>query len=241
MDYNKQYYNEDRRVGDQCFFDGTDTYIHFNADLKSFLFHPGQITVDTGRSVGLENIARYRGEADPAELTLEFYVGGPSYEATQTNISNLFLAAEQCIIRREGDIFEYAAVLTDREVEDTEVEPYHLVTCTFAAVRRKPLSTIYTEKDIVIFNEGNTKSGARISFTATKACESFQVMGITLNGIQKGKTYVIDGMKGRVTADGINYFANTDLIDFPKILPGKNEIHLSESMPVMVSFYPVFL
>ena len=131
-------------------------------------------------------------------------MGGPSYEATQTNISNLFPAAEQCIIRREDDILSDAAVLTEREVEDTEVEPYHLVSCTFAAVRRKPLSTIYTEKDIVIFNEGNTKSGARISFTATKACESFQVMGITLNGIQKEKRKrERNGMKGRVTADGI--------------------------------------
>ena len=83
-----------------------------------------------------------------------------------------------------------------RQESSGAVSYTHLDVYKRQAVRRKPLSTIYTEKDIVIFNEGNTKSGARISFTATKACESFQVMGITLNGIQKGKTYVIDGMKG---------------------------------------------
>lgn len=240
FDYNPQYYNEDKQVGERCFFDGKDVYIDFNADLKSFEVTPGAIDSDFSPAAGRSNFNLFNIEAEPAELVAEFYVGGPSYEATQTNISNLLIAAKQCVIRKEGDIFEYAAVLIDRDSENTEVEPYYLLSLKFAVIRRKPLVIKKFEKTAVIYNEGNVPSGVCISISPEKALETFTVAGITIKDLNPGTTYVIDGIAGRVTANGVNYFAHTDLIDFPKIQPGKNEIVMSEKIPVTVSFYPVF-
>ena len=70
--------------------------------------------------------------------------------------------------------------------------------------------------------------------------KSVTVMGITVTELDPGITYVIDGIEGRVTANGVNYFGHTDLIDFPKIQPGGNRFEISENVPVTVSFYPVF-
>lgn len=240
VNYNPQYYNEDRQIGDRCFFDGKDVYIDFNADLKSFEVTPGKIDADYAPGTGSSGLDLYSVDADPMELTTEFYVGGPSPEAVQTNISNMLLAARQCVIRKEGDIFEYAAVLTDRDSEDTEVEPYYLLSLKFAVIRRKPLVTHQIQQTAVIYNEGNVASGARISLSPETEMDSVTVMGITVMDLEPGITYMIDGITGRVTANGINYFGHTDLIEFPKIQPGENEIEVSGSIPVTVSFYPVF-
>ena len=240
MDYDKNYYSEDRRVGDRCFFDERDTYLEFNADLKSFEISPGALNTDYAPQAGLNGFQLYHFECDPMLLDMEFYIGGPSYEAVQTNISQLLKTARQCVIRKEGDIFEYAGVLIDRASENTGVEPYYLLSLRFAVIRRKPRVTKQICGSATIYNEGNEESGVWISVTPESEMESITIMGITLEDLSPGVTYVIDGLAGRVTANGINYFAHTDIIDFPKMQPGKNEIVVSEEIPITVSFYPVF-
>lgn len=240
LDYNPHYYNEDNQIGDRCFFDGKDVYLDFNADLKEFRLTPGKMDADYSPTPGGCAFNLFSADAEPMELSLEFYVGGPSPEAVQTNISGLLMAAKQCVIRREGDIFEYAAVLTGRDSEETGVEPYYLLSLEFSVIRRKPLVSHQIVDTAVIYNDGNTASGAKISISPEKAMDSFTVMGITIEDLEPGITYVIDGMEGRVTANGVNYFAHTDLIEFPKIQPGKNEIVMSAAVSVTVSFYPVF-
>lgn len=239
-DYNPVYYNEDTQVGESCFLDEKNSYIDFNADLKTFLVRPGGMTTDYSVGSGRSDFNLFQSELDPMELMMEFYVGGPSYEATQTNLSNLFLAAKQCVIRKEGDIFEYPAVLIERSSEDTEVEPYYLVTCRFAAIRRKPLVERKLTQSSIVYNEGNVMSGLRIILEPESAIKEFTIAGITISDLSPGISYMIDGITGSVTANGVNYFAHTDIIDFPKIKPGKNEIKMSEDIPVIVSFYPVF-
>lgn len=240
MDYNANYYNEDRRVGDQCFFGDKDVYIEYNADLKEFSITPGSISSDYGKKAGLSGLQLYHIDADPIRLDLVFYVGGPSIEAAQTNISNLLLAARQCVIRKEGDVYEYDAVLIDRNSEDTGVEPYHQVSLSFAAIRRKPLVKKKMVSDMEIYNPGNVKSGAKISLYPETALDTVTVMGATINGVNPGITYVIDGISGRVTADGVNYFSHTDIIEFPKLTPGRNHISLSPMVPATIEFYPVY-
>ena len=240
MDYNPRFFQEDRRVGEQCFFDDRDVYMAFNADLKSFELSPGAINTDFSPAAGGSEFLLFLSESDPGQLKMEFYVGGPSAEVVQTNIFNLLRAAKKCVIRKEGDVFEYAAVLIDRNSEDTQVEPYYLVTLQLAVVRRKPLVIKQILGNAIIYNEGNESSGAKISLSPAEEMGSFTIMGITIEDLSPGTTYVIDGITGRVTANGINYFAHTNIIDFPKIQPGKNEIEMSEDLSVMISYYPVF-
>ena len=238
--YNPQFYSDDSQVGDKCFLDGKDAYIDFNADLKTFQVIPGKISSDYSKGIGRSDFNLFHYESEPMALTIEFYVGGASEEETQSNISNLLNTAKQCIIRKENDVFEYASVLTEQESEDTEVEPYYLVTCKFVTIRRKPIVRIMLEQSSIIFNDGNTSSGMCIQITPTKNIETYTIAGASIFGLRAGTTYIIDGMQGRVTANGVNYFSHTDIIEFPKIKPGKNEITMSEDMPVTISFYPVF-
>ena len=85
------------------------------------------------------------------------------------------------------------------------------------------------------------ESGMRMEITPTTATSSFKINGITVKNLKAKETFIIDGIEGKVTAGGINRFLDTDIIDFPKIRPGMNEIVMSANMPVKVSFYPVFM
>ena len=241
-DYNRNYYREDSRVGERCTIDGKDAYLEFNADLKEFVLSQGKLESDYRLSTGNSHFQIFHSSAEEKKLELEFYVGGPSQEAVQTNISNLLQALRQCGISRGSDVFEYAAVLVDNEVEETEVEPYYLVTCELAAVRRKPLVTCRITGTSSVYNDGNTASGVRIEFKApvTGSIRGITVFGVTISPAKNGATYVIDGINGKVTENGVNCFQLTDLIDFPKIKPGMNEIEMSVSMDASVSFFPVF-
>ena len=240
MDYNANYYSEDRRVGEQCFFDEKDVYIDFNADLKNFLVTPGTITSDYGRSTGMCDLQAYHTYAEPLRLELVFYVGGPSAEATLTNVAGLMQAARQCVVRKEGDIYEYAAVLVDRNCEDTGVDPYQQVSLSFDAIRRRPLIRKRIEGTASIYNPGNQESGVKISIFPDQEMDMVTVMGITIESLKPGVVYVIDGISGRVTANGVNYFSHTNIIEFPKLAPGKNEIQVSTDVPVEIEYYPIY-
>ena len=53
---------------------------------------------------------------------------------------------------------------------------------------------------------------------------------------------IIDGILGEVKSNGINRFSDTNLIDFPKALPGNNVLEVSDNTcTVEVAFYPTFV
>ena len=67
---------------------------------------------------------------EPKTATVEFYVGGASDESAQENISNLLLACKKCVLKRELHRFEYPALLTGKNIQESGVTPVsytHLV------------------------------------------------------------------------------------------------------------------
>ena len=68
------------------------------------------------------------------------------------------------------------------------------------------------------------------------------VCGVRLKNLVSGKKFVIDGLTGKVTNGDVNAFLDTDLIAFPMMGPGMNNIEFSNaSMVVQVEYYPTFV
>ncbi|MBU9735804.1 hypothetical protein [Diplocloster agilis] len=239
-DYNSFYSSQDKCVGEKCFINNKECYLEYNADLVSFHIQPGGISnqyiIQTGQSSFLD----FGGTTEPKTATVEFYVGGASDEQAHENISNLFLACKECILKRELHRFEYPALLTGKNVEETGVEPYYLVTLDFIVVQRLPLVSADISEPAIIYNEGNIPSGVRYILKPPINISFFKINGIKVTNLHAGKNFIIDGISGKITENGNNRFAATDIIDFPKILPGKNEINMSYNIPVTVEYYPLF-
>lgn len=93
-----------------------------------------------------------------------------------------------------------------------------------------------TETDS-IFVAGTYKTPAVLKITTSES--SVKVFGITISNISG--EIEIDGIKKTVTQDGVNKFKDTDLVKFPMLEVGYNEIEIEGTATVEVSFYPIYL
>ena len=233
--------NNDKRLGDECYIDGVDVYEKYGADLKEFYMLPGAITLDCKENTGQSGFNVFSDTLEGKGAVMVFYVCGHSNEDLISNVSNLILACRQCVVQTASSRFEFPAVTTEYSIEATGVDFYDLVTINLMVIKRLPLVTENLTGTGIITNPGNQESGMRLEITPVTALSSFTIEGITMKNLKAKETVILDGIEGEVTAGGINRFQGTDLIDFPKIKPGMNEITMSANVPVRISFYPVFL
>lgn len=233
--------NNDKRLGDECYIDGIDVYEKYGADLKEFYMLPGAITLDCKENTGQSGFNVFSDTLEGKGAVMVFYVCGHSNEDLISNVSNLILACRQCVVQTASSRFEFPAVTTEYSIEATGVDFYDLVTINLMVIKRLPLVTENLTGTGIITNPGNQESGMRLEITPVTALSSFTIEGITIKNLKAKETFILDGIEGEVTAGGINRFQGTDLIDFPKIKPGMNEITMSANVPVRISFYPVFL
>lgn len=65
---------------------------------------------------------------------------------------------------------------------------------------------------------------------------------LAIRNLKENKTIIIDGIEGTVIQDGINKFADTDMWEFPFLVPGKNTITLSkDTCNITIKYNPRFL
>lgn len=250
---NTNHYMTDRRLGDICIINDKDVYEHFNADLLSFSLVSGSLSQDTLSSVGKHNFTLLYQDYVSGSLEISFYVGGANRNDRDINCSRLLRECKTCIIKREEEDFEYASILDSFEIEETGVDYWNLVKLKLLSVKRYSLvrHKIVSELckvsaqgiEYTFENIGTISSGLRIIVVSSVEKQSVIVNGITVDNLLSNKYYVIDGINGIVTEDGINCYAKTDLLEFPKVEPGTNAFRIStlENMEVYIEFYPVFM
>lgn len=236
-------YYLDQRLGSVCTINNKDAYGLFNADLKELSPVAGSVAASFSTALGASSLDVVNHQLGVSGVKAVFYVGGINKEFCYTNVSNLIAECCNCIIRTDEDRFEYAAVLTSYAVKETGVDFYNEVTLTFSAVKRLPLVVrTFDGTDCTFTNVGSLRSGVKIRIVPKSDLDSLVVSGITISNLASGQPFVIDGLEGKVTCNGINKFLDTDLIEFPKVNPGHNNFAVSSSEVVIeVSYYPTFV
>lgn len=67
----------------------------------------------------------------------------------------------------------------------------------------------------------------------------------SMNGVNSGDIVVFDGINCKVTKNGLNAFGDSNVVEFPKLYPGKNTYIAQHSSPIKVEFtteyYPTFI
>ena len=65
---------------------------------------------------------------------------------------------------------------------------------------------------------------------------------VTVKNLKKGKTVILDGESCTVTQEGANKYPDTDFWEFPSLLPGENEITLSNTLnTVKIKYRPRYI
>lgn len=231
------------RIGSVCTINDKDVYTLFNADLKELIPAAGSITVDFSKALGASSLQVVNHKFETGGINAIFYVGGATKEECYVNTSNLIAECQNCIIKTDEDRFEYAAVLTTYNVVETGVEYFNEVNLTFGVIKRLPMVTnTFTSGRGTFQNTGSVESGMRITITPNVALTTITVNGITIKNLTRNNPFVIDGLVGEVMCNGVNRFLDTDLIEFPKVLPGSNTVEASNtSVTIEVAYYPTFI
>ena len=67
----------------------------------------------------------------------------------------------------------------------------------------------------------------------------------SMDKVNSGDVVVFDGINCKVTKNGLNAFGDSNVVEFPKLHPGKNIYIAQHSSPVKVEFvteyYPTFI
>ena len=233
--------------GDPCIINGKDSLATFSATLKELTPSAGNITGTVSRAMSASHLRSSGFGIQPGKLQLVFYVHGSSAQSCALNTSNLVAECEQCIINTPTDGFEYVAVLTAVTVKPTGVDFYNQVDLTLTAIKRLPLRSFEVDLSkggthFPFENPGSSDSGMRLILTASADAANFQINDIHITELNSQDRFIIDGIEGTVTCNGVNSFLKTDLVEFPKAHRGVNQLYLpvTEAISLKVEFYPVF-
>ena len=140
------------------------------------------------------------------------------------------------------DGYIYKAVLQSCGTPSFDATGEQDVEYSFLAVRTKPAVKRVITAGGSVYCESNTTTPFRISFTVTSNAASMIVCGITINNITANTEILIDSELGIITADGLNKFDDTDLIEFPYLHPGSNTITCSiPGTEIAVVYTPIYV
>lgn len=236
------YYIDDQRCGSEATVNGKNAYNLFNADLISVTMTPGAVATDYSLAIGSSSLFVNNHDVGIGNMEVKFYVGGAYKEDSELNVTNLIAECRRCVFSTDEDPFEYDAVLTGYDYEETGVPYFTLVELRFAVVKRLPMVTrTFTISPATFVNDGSMESGMILKVTPLEDVASATAAGITMTGLLEDVPWYINGIDGTVTSNGVNKFLATDLIDFPKAVPGRNTLEFDSTVTVEISYYPTFI
>lgn len=186
-------------------------------------------------------------------VTLTFFPKTAGRDSRNSSIPERLSRSTDNIVLFESDIsgkaleiglpdgYIYKAFLQSCGTPSFDATGEQDVEYTFLAVRTKPaVKKVITAGDTV-YCESNTTTPFRICFTVASVTASITVCGITVSNISANTEIVIDSELGIVTANGVNKFGDTDLIEFPHLIPGNNTITCSlPGTEITIVYTPFF-
>ncbi|OSB07976.1 hypothetical protein B2H97_16030 [Paraclostridium bifermentans] len=98
-----------------------------------------------------------------------------------------------------------------------------------------------------IDSSGNSNTPIIMEITPVIDMIDLKITGLSedpliVKNLKGNKTIIIDGIEGTVTQDGINKFEDTDMWEFPFLVPGKNNITLSkDTCNITIKYNPRFI
>lgn len=187
-------------------------------------------------------------------LTLTFYPHYLGDNAKGLTVSDRLAIATNNITAFEGllvgkaveialpDGFIYTAIVNSIAAATFDSSGEHDVTYTFNAVRHtKPVNETVQTNGFMIC-KSNTVTLPIITAIYANAAAEVTLQGVKIKNITANTTIVIDSVSGKITANGKNKFGDSDLIDFPVLQPGENQITSSVSdVSITVSYTPIYI
>ncbi|MDU4131365.1 MAG: phage tail family protein [Clostridium perfringens] len=206
----------------------------FNATVSKKLIQPSKIDKD--------EISK--------SITIKILFEGKTRDEIYENISKfneLFL--DEATIKFKNLSNYFKGKIRDSSIEDTELDEWLYLNIEFEckALGSEIIENLNRVNTKTINVLGTYKTNAIVEITPRIDLVDLRLDGlandpIIIKNLKQGKKIIIDGKEGTVLEEGINKFKDTDLWEFPFLVPGTNTITLSKnSCDVVIKYEPRYL
>lgn len=181
------------------------------------------------------------------KLNLSFEFRSETQEEFFEEYSNLNRQLKECTIQL-NDMFYVCCLYGVTDPIRTQKEYYQL-RYTFSI-----LSRYKEEKEETISgtsgnvnNPGTTESPCKVSIIPSAYVDSLTLSGISdqpivIHHLDPDEEVIIDGSAGTVLCGSENRFGDYDAWEFPRLLPGENQVTLSSNLcQVTITYKPLYL
>lgn len=211
---------------------------NFNGDVVSF--SPASMQIENNIVLMDSSYNAILGEQQlkPQERTLviDFY--------REDDISDFISEISSSFILNIEDGYIYQCFTKDTPGIEQEGVQSFTFSLNVYTLKRKLLQTISFKGNKTIDNLGNCVSEAIFKLSSISAVVDFTINGITCE-LKANDPLIIDGVDKKVYYESnpdVSAFDSTNIVVFPKLQKGENDITVSDStVDVTVSYYPTFM
>ncbi|NKF05306.1 phage tail protein [Clostridium gasigenes] len=171
------------------------------------------------------------------KINIELIVEGLDREDVLTKCSNLSNALKSCTIKFKDMSFYYDCILDSCQIEKSISS--NLVKLNYTLSAGYAYKSIITESCNRIATKTMKANGNLITPCIVEITPSIDIIDIAIEGLgedqitirnlKANKTVILDGELCKVTENEINKFNDTDMWEFPRLIPSDNVLKFSRN------------
>lgn len=170
------------------------------------------------------------------DIAVVLLVEGNTEEEVMSLISTIINKSKNCVLNFTGTEYFYQSTLESHNNNKVLSNTYELELNFKASVKYKQqiIEVVNRTTSKTINVPGNQNTPATVEITSSMDIIDIILTGlsnnpITVKNLKAGKKVIINGEDGTVLQEGINKFNDTDLWEFPRLVPGSNTITFSKA------------
>ena len=211
---------------------------------KMLGYSVGSVSYENGYFRAPRSMFPIRLDADVGlrTVTIRLDFEGANMMQITTNISNLTAQ-----LHKEADLylpdgFHYYCAFDEQSTPE-EMAPWIMqVEYTMSGFRHGGLKSVKLSTGAGaknVFIEGNYK--APVIYTVSPmGAQSFSIGDISIANVGAADV-IIDGIRGKVTQDGMNKYRDATMTKFPALEPGLNTVNVVGDVDVRCDYYPLYM
>ncbi|WP_294350544.1 phage tail protein [uncultured Clostridium sp.] len=202
----------------------------YGASVSSKLIQPAEIEIKKSK---IGNIyTQLSSEVGFKKITIKILFEAIDRNTAYKNISD-FMAnfIEEADIKFNNLEHYFHVYLTNSSIEDTEFDEWLYLNLELDGYEygEEVVEVMDGVTEKTIFVNGNMETPCIVEITPKADLSEITLKGfgddpIVVRNLVKGNTVVIDGIKGKVTVNGVNKFGDVEMWEFPKLNLMKNDL-----------------
>lgn len=219
----------------------------YGASVSNKLIQPSEIEIKKSKVGNIYN--QLSSKVGFKKITIKILFEAIDRDTVYKNISH-FMAnfIDEADIKFNNLKHYFHVYLINSSIEDTEFDEWLYLNLELDGYEygEEVVEVMDGATEKTIFVKGNMETPCIVEITPKSDLSDITLRGfgdnpIVVRNLVKGNTVVIDGMKGKVTVNGINKFRDVEVWEFPQLKRGYSKFSIdSNSFSIKIKYKCVY-